>query len=70
MTNIKTKFTFSVKFLDPIVFLLVSIIKDFFILKRVKHAFNLFTIRINEKLSFYSDFEIISIDADLRGLVL
>lgn len=51
-------------------FLSVSIIIDFFILKRAKHAFELFTIRINEKLSFYSDFEIINIDADLRDLVL
>lgn len=61
MTNLKTKFTFSMKSLDPIVFLSVSIIIDFFILKRVKHAFELFTIRINQKLSFYSDFEIINI---------
>lgn len=68
MTNLKTTFTFSVKSLDPVVFLSVSIIIDFFILKRAKHAFQL--LRINEKLSFYSDFEIINIDADLRDLVL
>lgn len=68
MTNLKTTFTFSLKFLDPIVFLSVSIIIDLFILKRAKHAFKLF--RINEKLSVYSDFEIINFDADLRDLVL
>lgn len=70
MANLKTKFTFSVKFLNSIVFLSVSIIIDFFILQRANHAFELFTIIINEKLSFYSDFEIINIDADLRDLVL
>lgn len=68
MTNLKTTFTFSVKSLVPIVFLSVSIIIDFFILKRVKHAFEL--LGINENLSFYSDFEIINFHADLRDLVL
>lgn len=52
MINLKTSFNLSVKSLDPIVFLSVSIIKDLFILKRAKHAFKLFAIRINEKLSF------------------